>query len=82
MGWISLNKDVFYEFHLLFELQSKRSYEGRNEGYESLSEGKWIERKIEKSKKLIEPHYLLAKKSDSQAPLQMLVAKASSLSKH
>ena len=53
MCWISLNKDVFYEFHLLFELQSKRSYEGRNEGYESLSEGKRIERKIEKSKKTV-----------------------------
>ena len=42
---ISINKDALYEFR---EFQSRSSYKCGNEGYESLSKGKWINRKMEK----------------------------------
>ena len=45
---ISVDKDVLCEFHWLLELQSKSSHKSRNSGYESLSEGKQIEWKMEK----------------------------------
>ena len=44
--WISVNKDVLFELHWLFQLPS-RSKCG-NEWFERQSEGKLIERKIEK----------------------------------
>ena len=45
---LSVNKHFLYEFHWLFELQSR----SRNEGHESLSDGKRIERKMTKIREL------------------------------
>ena len=36
--WISVNKYVLYEFHLLFKLQSRSSHERENYAHESLSD--------------------------------------------
>ena len=46
--WISVIKDVLYEFHLLFQLQSRSSHRRGNDGYERKSI-RWIDRKMEKS---------------------------------
>ena len=45
---MSVNKNVPYEFHQMFELQLRSSYKSRKDGNERLSEGKQIERKMEK----------------------------------
>ena len=49
----------------MFKLQTRSKLMCRNEGYESLSEGKLIERKMEKDMVgwLIEMHRLMAKSS-------------------
>ena len=47
--WISINKDVFYEFHQLFKLQSRNSLKCGSDRNESLLEGKRIERRLEKT---------------------------------
>ena len=33
VSWIIVNKDVLYEFHWLFEVQSRSSHKCRNEGH-------------------------------------------------
>ena len=60
VGWISVNKDVFYEFHWLFELQSRSSHKHRIEDMkvyrnESANRGRY-----KNAKKLFEPNYWLA----------------------
>ena len=46
--WKSVIKDVLFQFHWLFEHQSRRSHKCKNEGHGNLSEGKQIEKKMEK----------------------------------
>ena len=46
--WLSVNKDVLYEFHWLFKLLSRSCNKFVNDGYDSLSEGNRTERKMEK----------------------------------
>ena len=46
--WMIASKNIHKEFYWVFKLQSRCSYKFRNDGYESLSEGKWIEMKMGK----------------------------------
>ena len=50
---VVVNKDVLYEFHWLFELQSRNSLKCGNVGHESLIEGKRIVRKMKKTRVLL-----------------------------
>ena len=48
--WIWVIKDVLYELHWLFQLQSRSSHRRGNDGYERKSI-RWIDRKMEKAQR-------------------------------
>ena len=50
--WMIVSKNIHHEFYWVFKLQSRCSYKFRNDGYESLSEGKWIDMKMGKKTRL------------------------------
>ena len=47
--WISINKDVIYDFQWSSKYLSRSSHECANNGYDSLSDGIRIEQKMEKT---------------------------------